>query len=74
MQKRLHNFMDKMQEKSVEERRKLLFSSMVFFGILISLIGVTNIFSNLVALNVTDSSSNLASPVESREELPAESQ
>ncbi len=66
MQKRLHNFMDKMQEKSVEERRKLLFSSMVFFGILISLIGMTNIFSNLVALNATSNSSNLASPVESQ--------
>lgn len=52
---RLHKFMDKMQERSVEERRKILFSSMVFFGILIVLVGVSNISSNLVSLGSTPS-------------------
>ncbi len=51
MQKRLHNFMDKMKEKPLEERRRILFGSMVVSGILIAFGGMYNLSSNLVALN-----------------------
>ena len=52
---RLHNFMDKMREKPLEERRKLLLSSTVFSGVLIAVLGVWNISSNLVSLNQSPS-------------------
>lgn len=57
MQKRLHNFMDKMQEKSVEERRNILFKSTVSLGIFITLFGLWNVSNNLVALNVNSKQS-----------------
>ena len=55
MQK-LHNFMDRMREKSVEERRKLLFGSTTFFGVLIALFGLWNISNSLVSLNTNSDS------------------
>jgi hypothetical protein len=54
MQKRLHNFMDKMQEKSVEERRKILFGSTTLLGGFIAIFGLWNISNNLVSLSTSD--------------------
>lgn len=42
--------MDKMREKPVEERRKLLLTSTIFFGVIITIFGLWNISNNLVAL------------------------
>jgi hypothetical protein len=68
MQKRLHNFMDKMQEKSVEERRKILFGSTTFLGVFIAIFGLWNISNNLVSLNTSDTAT-LA--VEEKAEAPS---
>ena len=62
--RRLHNFMDKMRDKSLEERRKILFFSTTFLGAFVALIGLWNISSNLISLN--DTPSNLASVTEEK--------
>jgi hypothetical protein len=43
--------MDKMKEKPIEERRKLLISSTLGLGLIVTVFGLWNISSNLVALN-----------------------
>ncbi len=50
MQK-LHNFMDKMRQKPVEERRRLLRYSTAAVGGFIAIFGVWNISNNLISLN-----------------------
>lgn len=62
--KRIHVFMDKMRERPVSERRRILFSSMVFFGVVIVLFGVSNIFHNLVSLNQHGSTNLAVAPEE----------
>lgn len=51
MRHRLHKFMDKIQEKPVEERQKILVVGTVVTGILVAGLGLWNISSNLVAFN-----------------------
>lgn len=43
--------MDKLQEKPVEERKKILFRSTLLLGFFIGSFGLWNISNNLVALN-----------------------
>ncbi len=47
---RLHNFMDKMREKTVPERQRLLRVSTISLGALIAVIGLWNIPNNLISL------------------------
>ncbi len=50
MRHKLHNFMDKMQQKPVAERQRLLVVSTVVLGGMVMVVGLWNISSNLVAM------------------------
>ena len=58
MQEKLHKFMDKMGEKTIEERQRILMGSTILGGMLITVLGVWNITSNLFAL--TDQTNAIA--------------
>lgn len=48
---RFHNFMDRIREKPVAERRKMLFKSSLLFGGMIGVFGFWNLFTDLISLN-----------------------
>ncbi len=55
MQKRLHDFMDKIQSKSLAERRKLLFQWSILIGVVIFVLGLWTISNDILAVNAKSS-------------------
>ncbi|MDO8492935.1 MAG: hypothetical protein Q7S19_00065 [bacterium] len=63
--------MDKMREKPVEQRRKMLLHSTVSLGLIIGIFGVWNFSNNMTPLALNSDTSGLTEVIDKKSDAPS---